>query len=405
MEYGINKNRYLLSLLFLSTTIIAYLVKILGYQDISSIFFFAMLFFLIIYLIDIHFLLKCLMILNFILSVVFAYYMHRNNIINFPDTIGYFNVLHKMIGSNSNNLKNVINYAGTLQVGYHYLNYFVFKVFDSKFALYLVNIVMSCISIFFFYYHLKKRYKLRVAIITTALLTISMYLLIFTSHILKDSLVLFLAMTSLHIYDKYIDERKIKQIFVLIIFLCLLIMTRIYTGVGFALGILVDFFVLNNKRLNKVKFLISTVMITGLVLISPINAHINMGWRFVNRIDFSNQFIINIIKSVITLFLSPFFWNMTKEFTIYMPIVLESIFFLIFSPLLLISLYKFIIYKNYRRIMYLYFIPIAVHILALGIQYGKVPVRQKIAIYPFVVFLYVFELYQIQTALKYNNKS
>ena len=109
-----------------------------------------MLFFSIIYLIDIHFLLKCLMILNFILSVVFAYYMHRNNIINFPDTIGYFNVLHKMIGSNSNNLKNVINYAGTLQVGYHYLNYFVFKVFDSKFALYLVNIVMSCISIFFF---------------------------------------------------------------------------------------------------------------------------------------------------------------------------------------------------------------------------------------------------------------
>ena len=75
---------------------------------------------------------------------------------------------------------------------------------------------------------------------------------------------------------------------------------------------------------------------------------------------------------------------------------------LICSPLILISLYKFIKNKNYRKIMYIYFIPIVLYIFALGTQYGTGAIRQRIAVYPFIVFLCVFELCQVGTNQKYK---
>ncbi|WP_195837990.1 glycosyltransferase family 39 protein [Tissierella pigra] len=321
--------------------------------------------------------------------------MYSNNIINFPDTLGYLSVLNKMIISNSISFKHVSNYAGSLQVGYHYLNYFTYKIFNSGFSLYLINIFMYILSILFYHTHLRKRFNNSIATISTVVLTVSMYLTIFTSDILKDSLVLFLSMLSLHIYDKFIDVKKRRLIFFLIIVLGSLTTTRIYSGVGFAVGILVDFFILQNKKLSIKKLFFFITLIIGLVLISPLKAHFDMGLRFISRINMSSSFVINIISSTITFFLSPLFWNMTTEISVYTPIILDSMFFLIFSPLLLIYLYKFFRYKEYRERMYLYLIPILIHIIALGVEYGKTAIRQKIAVYPFLVLLYVFELYKI----------
>lgn len=400
MGHRIEKNMHIKWLSFLFTIIVSYLINILGYHDISSIFFFVTLFFLILDLSNMEPFLKCFMVLNFVFSFLYSYYMYNNSIINFPDTFGYLSILSKMLNSSNNTLTNVMSYAGSLHIGYEYLNYFVFKIFKSEFSLYLVNILMSKISIIFFYYHLRKRYKRNITILTTILLLMSMQLFVFTTHLLKDSLVLFLSMTSLYIYEKYIEDKKNIYIIALIIFLSFLIMTRIYSGVGLSLGILIDYLVSNNKRFGKIKVFCFILLIIALIIISPLNAHINMGIKFLSSINLSIGFLTKILKSIISFFLSPFFWNMTKELTIYTPIILDSMFFLICSPLILISLYKFIKNKNYRKIMYIYFIPIVLHIFALGTQYGTGAIRQRIAVYPFIVFLYVFELCQVGTKSK-----
>ena len=104
----------------------------------------------------------------------------------------------------------------------------------------------------------------------------SMQLFVFTTHLLKDSLILFLSMTSLYIYEKYIEDKKNIYIIALIIFLSFLIMTRIYSGVGLSLGILIDYLVSNNKRFGKIKVFCFILLIIALIIISPLNAHINM---------------------------------------------------------------------------------------------------------------------------------
>ena len=404
MDHITRKNMHLkwLSILFIIIFIIimTYLINRTGNNDMSSIVLFTTLFVLIVYLSDMGLLLKYFISLNFIFSLLYAYYMYSNYIINFLDTLGYLSDLNRMLNSNNNSLRNVINYAGSLHIGYQYLNYFIFKIFKSEFSLYLVNIIMSKLSIILFYYHLKKRYKRNIAVLTSILLIMSMHLFIFTTNLLKDSLVLFFAMLSLYKYEKYIDNKKILYLISLTIILSFLTMTRIYAGVGIALGILIDYLVANNIKIGKTRVFCFIIIIITLIIVSPLNAYISMGIKFLGNIKLSGSFIIKMLKATISFFLSPVFWNMTKEITIYTPIILDSIFFLIYSPLIFILLLKLIINKNYRKIMCIYYIPILVHILALGIQYETGAIRQKIAVYPFIVFLYVFELKQIGNKLK-----
>lgn len=404
MESIIKKNKYIYWLLFLFVVTMTYLINILGYKDISAIVFFITSFFFILSLSDMNFLLKNLIVLNFLLSFIYSYHIYVNSIINFPDTLGYFNVLSKMINSGSITLAKVTEYAGTLHVGYHYLNYFIFTSFDSEIALYLVNIFMLNISILLFHYHLKGKYSIEVVNITTGLLIMSRYLMIFTSNLLKDSLILFLSMLSLYMYDKYIQERKLRQVLLIAMTLSFLTMTRIYSGVGIAAGILIDYFILNNKRIGRGKILIFIAIIVSLIFISPLNSHMELGIRFLKKIDITFSFFIRIIKSTISFFLSPLFWNMTKELTIYTPIVLDSIFLLLLSPLILNSIYKVARCKDYRKMTYIYYVPILIHILALGTQYDTGAVRQRIAVYPFVILLYVLELSPILMHCKTTDK-
>ena len=127
-------------------------------------------------------------------------------------------------------------------------------------------------------------------------------------------------------------------------------------------------------------------------MFTPLRAHFDMGIRFVKGISLSPSTLLTIMKSTISFFLSPFFWNMTSELTIYTPLLLDSIFFLVFSPLLINFFIHVIFKKSFRRRLYIYLIPIVTHILTLGIAYETGAVRQRIAVYPMVFIFYVLGL-------------
>lgn len=405
MNWNMKNDRYTILLSLYLMVLVVFLGRWMN-PDIGAIVFFIGLTITIINKSNMGNSLKRGLILNFLICIGYAYYVYSNDIINFTDTLGYLDILDLMIKSKNNTLEYVINYAGTLHVGYHYLNYFIFNIFKSKFALYLINISMALFSIIFFYNHISTRFKDTIAKATTFFLIISIYLKIYTSNILKDSLILFLAMISIYLYDKYMETKRLTNIIMLFMMLIFLVMTRIYSGIGISLGLLMDYIILNKdmfkyREVFKDKRLyMFIILIVLLAVFSPLNLYVKIVLGFISDINISFNSIITIIKSMITFFLSPLVWNMLGELTIYTPIVVDSFFFLIFSPILIRVLYKLIINQKYRKMMYIYIIPSLIHIMALGIAYGKTPSRQKIAVYPFIVLIYMIELTEIWNIMK-----
>lgn len=388
--------------LLLCLFLITYLVGTNISYDVGAMFFFIIIFFYIIYFCKMELLLKCMFIISILLSILYSYYLYTNSIINFPDTIGYLANLNDMLSIESISLKETINLLGSLHVGYQYMNYVIFLLFKSEFALYLMNILMSKLAIMFFYYYLGKRYEKNIKILTTISLLFSVQIFIFTSDLLKDSLVLLLAMLVLYIYEQYLERGSLIYIGFAIILISALTMTRIYSGVGLALGIGMDYLINSKKQIDKFKIFIIGIISILIIIISPLNSYISMGIRFVTNIELSGDLLRTILKTTISFFLSPVFWNTSQISPIYIPILLDSMFFLVFFPLLIFSLYKFATNNTYRKDVYIYILPIFIHVLALGVQYGTGAIRQRIAVYPFIILLYSSEICKLVSNIKKN---
>lgn len=108
--------------------------------------------------------------------------------------------------------------------------------------------------------------------------------------------------------------------------------------------------------------------------------------------------IFGVIKQIIRIFISPLFFNIFKLEKIYLLTAIDSFFCFLLLPILIYGIY-ILIRKKEIEIIKLCFIPILIHAIALGNQYDSSSIRQSITIYPLVLFLYIYSIYEIKNRI------
>ena len=157
------ENRMLnLSVFFISIFIVLLLRKS-QFNNLGVIVFFTTILVLIMRKTDICVEIKFILLFSYVFRIMYSYYLYNNDLIRFPDTIGYIKTLDNMVKNEPISYSKVVKYAGTLHVSYHYLNYFLFKVFNTNYSLYLGNIFLFFLSVILLYQHIKNRFNLNIA--------------------------------------------------------------------------------------------------------------------------------------------------------------------------------------------------------------------------------------------------
>lgn len=340
--------------------------------------------------------LKSILYVSLTIRVLYIVYIYSLDSYLFRDTQHYINMLDSMLSSKSVDFITVSNITGTIQFTYYYLIYYVYKLFPLHVMLNFANVLLFVIGTMFLEKFIRTRIDARTASITTVLIILSPTLFLFTSNILKDSLVFFLTMFALFTYGLMITSKgkfyRILFFILTMINISLLVMSRIYSGIGLLLGMAFDFIFVVNKEgeyINK-KFLFSFVGV--ILLIVPFLAnnvrYISMGIDFFKNSKFSFDMLVNTIKTMVSFAISPLPWNVVNNYDQYYLVVFDAIFLIVFSPLLISLIYEFIINRQFRLKLILYLIPIIINALALAMSYEHAPVRQKISVYPFILLIY-----------------
>lgn len=392
---------YGISLLLLPLTIIFYYLSLLELSTANTLFltFFLILMSFFVYLVGIKrqpvpLPLISLIVISFILKSYYAYNTYSTVLSPFPDSFGYLDNLRKLTSFDSSYLLDfgfMEMTVGTSQFFYYYVLYFMDFLFDNTFSFYLLNILLGSIALTLLYLIVHKDFGEKIAITTSIVATLSMTLSIFTSNILKDSLVLFLTMLIYYLY-KVSDKRHLILIAVLI---GCLTSTRIYAGLSVLAAIGID--MLLNKYSFKKK--ISKIVAVSILLLfifvafnfSFLSRYMSLGERFIS--GYSIIDIVTIIPSTIFSFIfEPYPWGVfAGNHTIYSYMQIDSALALMFSFSLIMFLYKFLKSKELRAKMYFYIFPIIIHSVALGIAYGG-GLRQKIGAFSFIILIYIVGL-------------
>lgn len=337
---------------------------------------------------------KLFFILSIIIRFVYSYKIFETETYLFPDSKYYVSTLLLMNNLKTLTFDSIVGTAGTVHIGYNLLSFATYKIFGSIYSLYLINILMFEISVILFHEHLIERFNIKIANSIAFLMTVSMNLFIFTSNILKDSMVMVLTILSLHIYDQYKKKKRKMLIVSLIFVIALLVMTRIYAGVGILSGIILDYIMNNSasyeekKRIIKKLIIISILLLAGFIIFND-NQYYTMSMRYIQNVNFSFNTVINMGIYLLSFLFSPLPWNMLNEITVYTPIVLDSIFMIIFSPLFILFLYKLLKNKQMMKKFYIYIVPIIFHIFALSTSLETGAIRQRIGVFPFLLLMYI----------------
>lgn len=337
---------------------------------------------------------KLFFILSIIIRFVYSYKIFETETYLFPDSKYYVSTLLLMNNLKTLTFDSIVGTAGTVHIGYNLLSFATYKIFGSIYSLYLINILMFEISVILFHEHLIERFNIKIANSIAFLMTVSMNLFIFTSNILKDSMVMVLTILSLHIYDQYKKKKRKMLIVSLIFVIALLVMTRIYAGVGILSGIILDYIMNNSasyeekKRIIKKLIIISILLLAGFIIFND-NQYYTMSMGYIQNVNFSFNTVINMGIYLLSFLFSPLPWNMLNEITVYTPIVLDSIFMIIFSPLFILFLYKLLKNKQMMKKFYIYIVPIIFHIFALSTSLETGAIRQRIGVFPFLLLMYI----------------
>ncbi|HBW13310.1 MAG TPA: hypothetical protein DEF30_05780 [Proteiniclasticum sp.] len=345
---------------------------------------------------------KLLLILSILFRFIYAYKIFGMETYLFPDSKYYVSTLIWINDLETLTFDSIAGAAGTVHIGYNLLSFVTYRIFGSLYSLFAVNILMFAISVILFHEHLTKRFNIKIANSIAFLMTVSMNLFIFTSHILKDSMVMMLTVLSLHIYDKY-KEKKSKMLIVSLIFvISLLVTTRIYAGFGILAGIVLDY-ILNNsssyeekKRVFKKLMVVSIALLAGFIILND-NQYYTMSMRYIRNVNFSFNTIAAMGVYLLSFLFSPLPWNMLNDVTVYTPIVLDSIFMIIFSPLFILFLYKLLRNKLMMKKFYIYIIPTVFHIFALSTSLETGAIRQRIGVFPFLLLMYMSGIFLKRT--------
>jgi hypothetical protein len=331
-----------------------------------------------------------LVFIGFVIKSIYAYYVFKTIISPFPDSFNYISNLDEMNYSDLS-INSVSQISGTLQFGYYYLMYSVMMVFKTAYALYLANIFMFSLSGVMFYKLLKTDFGEGIAKVSAVVFLCSMNMLLFTSNILKDSLVLFLVMLSLFIYKQY----KFKALVILP--LIILFTVRIYAGASVAVAIIFDFIILGRLSLrSKIFGSLFTVIAVG--VLNAFSFTDNYTRLIKSFITGSNplELIVNPAISLFKFYFAPLFWNLIADPGVYLITFVDSLLAFICSFAVLLFIIKFIRSKELRSKMWIYLIPILIHALALGVQYGGDSTRQRIGVYGFIILTFVVGMFYKQ---------
>lgn len=381
------------------------LMRLLGINDLASLYIFSAFFLFIIYKSKLPLWLKFFLIMTYIIRVLYSFYNFDNNIVKFPDTIHYINIIQEMNQFDKITFENITNITGTLHIGYNIVSYFSFKIFGTIYSLYLLNILMFCSSVVLFHEHLVTRFGNKIADGAITLMILSMNMFIFTSNILKDSLVLFLTIFCITLYDRFKTDKKFTVLGFTALCSMLLVMTRIYAGFGVIAGIILDYvFCYKNKNTNKrvkLTFIIMILFCGGFMATNG-NQYYIMAVNYIKKIGISLLIIKNITLYAISMLFSPLPWNMTNEITVYTPTIIDSTFFITFSPVIIMFIFKIYKSKFLRSKFLLYSMPILFHIIALGSSYQTGAIRQRIAVLPFFILTYIIGIYELKYSTRTN---
>lgn len=333
--------------------------------------------------------------MTFILRIIYAYDIYSSIVSPFPDSFDYIIMLDKAILISKYDFSTISHLAGSLHFGYLYLMIITYKIFNNYFALYLINIMLFNLSCILLYKIIYLDFGKKIAMISTLLGILSMNMLLFTSNILKDSLVLFLALTSLYLYKRFIADsigiKRIVLLLLIIIVLMVLLFTRIYTAVAFFLAMLIDYYVNHSKKNLKGK--LKYIFILLLLIFAIMNSSI-LSLYYVNILHYAKSFsyfnyLLKLPIGIVKIILSPLPWNLLTNKSHYIILTTDSIFLLLFNFYIIFFLKKVIQYKELRNKMYIYIIPILVHSATFGLAYEGNSTRQRIAVFFFIITMYV----------------
>lgn len=351
-----------------------------------------------------------LFFISFISKAIYSLFLLKNNIFPFEDSLTYLHHLDIMKdGFGIVSFKYVYNIAQSLHVGYHYFIYCIDFIFRNNYALYMANVIMfQASSVLFLNYMEMMRFKRKIINIVILFSLISFNMMIFTSNILKDSLVLFATMITICSYGAYkkgIYKSKNNIIIIIILGLMILLFTRIYTCIAIMMGIMADYIVadrnlvklIKNRKINKKNIIILLFTLVALYVLIK-NTSI---WMYVYAIANSLKdalsnipmLVIGTIKELIRTFISPLPWNAIDNFDVYTVTAIDSTIAIVFGFALIMFVIKFIKFKEFRKISYIYIVPIIVQASILGITYDSGSVRQRISIFLFMPLMYCIGFY------------
>lgn len=328
--------------------------------------------------------------ITFILRSIYSYLIYQSIVSPFPDSFGYLYGLKQMYQADDVSINTVSNIAQSLQFAYLYLMYWTFKVFHSTYSLYLANIFLFSVSLLLFYRSIINDFGEKVAIGTVFVSLLSMNLFLFTSNILKDSLVLFLSTLALFLY-----KRK-KNFILLTIVIAALFTARIYTGMAFVLAFFIDTLV-NEWKVMKVYKKIGAVFSIPIIILIVISGrftsnYVNVLQSFVSGTQIVDVFVKSPI-AVFKMFFSPLPWNVSEVNYPYTITLFDSCFTVLFGFSLIMFFIKWCKYKQLRRKMHLYILPIWIHAYALGVTYDGDSTRQRIAVFFFIILIYFIGMF------------
>ncbi|MGG3449089.1 hypothetical protein [Domibacillus aminovorans] len=332
-------------------------------------------------------------IIFFIIKSLYSYQTYKTIISPFPDSFKYLSNLNVLLNNNIINFNEIQNITGTSQLFYYYIMYSTIKIFNSQIALYLINNLFFSISCLLFFQIIQKKFNLKIAYITFLISLFSLNFLVFTSNILKDSLVIFLVILTMYLYE-FFSKRVYYLIFITISFL---IITRIYAGFAILLALSIDMMVVKYSHINYMKKLLLFLGgISFLYIIfnyTLLAEYLTLSKEFVSNYSLF-QSIISVPTGIIYMFFAPFPWGIfSGNITIYSIIQIDSAFAMIFSLGLLLFFYKILKFKELRLKIYIYLVPIIVHSLALGLAYEGGSTRQRAGVYFFIILFFVVGIF------------
>lgn len=340
--------------------------------------------------------LKKFLIILFLIKSIISYIIMVKIISPFPDSFLYLDNLEMLREVDSISYNKVTAMVGSLHVGYEYLMVFIDWFFKSMYSHYLTNIFISNISLIYLYKLIKRKFSSDIAFITTILTGLSMTFNIFTVNILKDPMVLFLTILSIYLCDLFFhkEENKRLNFIMFIIFTTILTLTRIYTGFSVFIIFILELIV-NQKTQNKGKnsMLIKLLIFFSIILIFIImKPYVGMLIR-----SFKKYFKLSSLfygaKGIFRMFFSPLPWNMLNRIDIYSPVIIDSTLLLLSSFALIKYVIKCFEYEDLFKNTYMYLVIIITHGVVLGISYDGSSIRQRIAVFPFIILIYLLGIF------------